>query len=495
MRDCCNNVLTVNTEDVIYKEVVVIGNGPSGIILSYILSGNWPYYNGGKHPDEMLTARLQYMPQDKSLLEQDLDMLSQGLEGRSRNPVSVLVDNLNHPFDDQDLTNNDRCLIEWKHNSSCIDHVIIGKGKPGGSWQALDGETTTISISSWMELPKLPFYEWESMQQNDIKCNCNNYRMPKRVKIKHVAQYYNDYVEHMRLSKNFRNFSFITSLKRIKSKSCYKNMLRDNINLENMNWEVEGYDGVKNTCFKYICRYVVLATGTSDIHNTLNVPGELSNPDWVFHDLKPFESAMANLTESNQCKAHLVPVLVIGSGLSAADAVLAAVRRGIPVIHVFNSHTSLNENKFPKHMYPEYHLVYKMMKNENRPESYTALAQHIVLNICRSIKGKRVRIMAPDGLSSWYKVSLMAVMVGYRPELNFLPPEFDNGRTLGCYKSQPIDSNKNPIAVKPSTHEVVNSPKGLYAMGPLVGDNIVRVIPGGAVAIASHLIKCRKNET
>lgn len=86
--------------------------------------------------------------------------------------------------------------------------------------QVLDGDTTTISISSWMELPKLPFHDWESMQKEDIKHNYNNYRMPKRVKIKHVAQYYNDYVERMRLSKNFRNFSFVTSLKRIKSKSC-----------------------------------------------------------------------------------------------------------------------------------------------------------------------------------------------------------------------------------------------------------------------------------
>lgn len=82
-------------------------------------------------------------------------------------------------------------------------------------------------------------------------------------------------------------------------------------------------------------------------------------------------------------------------------------------------------------MYPEYHIVYKMMKCEEQPQNYKALPQHIVLNICRSIKGKRVRIMAPDGESSWHKVSLMAVMVGYRPELNFLPPEFDNGRTLG----------------------------------------------------------------
>lgn len=54
---------------------------------------------------------------------------------------------------------------------------------------------------------------------------------------------------------------------------------------------------------------------------------------------------------------------------------------------------------------------------------------------------------------------------------------------------QPIHSRKNPIKIAPWSYKVINSPDGLYAMGPLVGDNIVRVIPGGAVAIASHLCK------
>ena len=58
----------------------VAGNGPSGISLSYLLSGNCPYYKGGCQ-DEMLHARLTSQPH-LSLLEQDLEFLSDVSEPR-----------------------------------------------------------------------------------------------------------------------------------------------------------------------------------------------------------------------------------------------------------------------------------------------------------------------------------------------------------------------------------------------------------------------------
>lgn len=70
------------------------GNGPSGISLSYMLAGNWPYWSPDKiqrHPDELLRARLNYYDPQKSLVEHDLFSLADGLEGRSTNPVSLLV--------------------------------------------------------------------------------------------------------------------------------------------------------------------------------------------------------------------------------------------------------------------------------------------------------------------------------------------------------------------------------------------------------------------
>lgn len=58
---------------------------------------------------------------------------------------------------------------------------------------------------------------------------------------------------------------------------------------------------------------------------------------------------------------------------------------------------------------------------------------------------------------------------------------------LGEDPLKPIDCKTNPIAVNKYTNEVQRTARGLYAMGPLVGDNFVRFISGGALAITSAL--------
>jgi len=50
--------------------LLLLGNGPSGISLSYILAGHWPYYNGEPHSDEALNSRLAHLDADTSLVLQ-----------------------------------------------------------------------------------------------------------------------------------------------------------------------------------------------------------------------------------------------------------------------------------------------------------------------------------------------------------------------------------------------------------------------------------------
>lgn len=65
----------------------------------------------------------------------------------------------------------------------------------------------------------------------------------------------------------------------------------------------------------------------------------------------------------------------------------------------------------------------------------------------------------------------------------------DSAIGLGEDELKPIDCKANPVSVDKFTNEVLRTPKGLYSMGPLVGDNFIRFIPGGALAITAALHK------
>lgn len=54
--------------------------------------------------------------------------------------------------------------------------------------------------------------------------------------------------------------------------------------------------------------------------------------------------------------------------------------------------------------------------------------------------------------------------------------------------SKPLDVRNNVLAVN-KFNELLNVPKGVFACGPLVGDNFVRFIPGGSLVICSAILK------
>lgn len=90
------------------------------------------------------------------------------------------------------------------------------------------------------------------------------------------------------------------------------------------------------------------------------------------------------------------------------------------------------------------------------------------------------------GNKETFKIFTAAVLIGSQPDLTFLPRKL---RNLGVDVNKPVDCKVNPIQIDPFSHKCLRSPPGLYALGPLVGDNFVRFLQGGAVAIASHIFK------
>lgn len=77
-------------------------------------------------------------------------------------------------------------------------------------------------------------------------------------------------------------------------------------------------------------------------------------------------------------------------------------------------------------------------------------------------------------------------ILGYKPDLSYLE---GSGVGLGKLADKLIDSKSNPIEIDDFTYEVTKAPtKGLYALGPLTGNNFVRFVLGGALGILAHIL-------
>lgn len=83
-------------------------------------------------------------------------------------------------------------------------------------------------------------------------------------------------------------------------------------------------------------------------------------------------------------------------------------------------------------------------------------------------------------------VSYAIVLIGSRPNLNFFPNSGSLARDGNG--GAPIDCKQNTIDVDRLTH-AVKGYENLFAIGPLAGDNFVRFIPGGALAVVAELYK------
>ena len=463
-----------------FKEVIIIGNGPSAILLSFMLDGNWPYYDPIEpHPNEELHCRLtsfldyelkegdendESLGDDKnvniwnkSLVQSDLAYLCSGLTGRSLNPVSILFDTLQHP--DADFGSDLSSTLTWKHHvKKKIDHLVIGQGVPGGAWATMSNsnDILTISLKKWMQLPGL---------NEDFDQRANN-----RVTLNKMAKYYHGYVEQQGLSKYFKNKSIVSKIKYNEEKGL---------------WEVIGCQKDAGY-FQYITPNVVLATGIYEIPNRLEVKGE--DLPFVIKTSKEYEK----LLNSDLINNITDPIMIVGAGLRAADAIILARSKRIPVVHVFRKHPNDPSHVFnhlSEKTYPEYFKVFQKMKSKIQSSGYKAYSMHAVSHIDE----RQQVVLQSLSLSNFgssqtiIKVSFVVTLIGMKPNLDFIQPQ-ELRDSLVYRPGQPINNQNNLIKIDPYTHQCVGV-KGLYAIGPLVGDNFVRFVQGGALAILSHIWK------
>ncbi|CAG9793114.1 unnamed protein product [Diatraea saccharalis] len=596
MKDTMNCQHTLSNE-VVYKEVVVIGNGPSGMVTSYMLAGNVPYLKEVPQDlpiDDMLKARLSNLPKEQSLYETDLLELAEGLEGRSHNPIPLLMDNLLRPCADMGIQADS--LIEWKYDiEKQIDHVVLGRGPAGGAWHTLPGSVRTLSPAAWLSLP--PHGAAAGAAGGARLCAAA------------VAAYCRRYVRVCNINRYFRTGVVVSSVRRAPRHPA---ACSSRCPLAAHYW-VSGYDMCEGRGFRYACKRVILACGASDRPNTLH-PHLAAR---CVHTLANYERALAHGGDNGA-------VMVVGSGLSAADAVLCGVRTNRQIMHLHRTPPDALARLSPRE-YPDYTQVYKMMCDGTSKEypNYKSYPEHIIVDIkpetdppvmpedpevdYETIRPKRVKLLnLVTNETADVTVSIIAVLIGSKPDLFFLQTNFNlncidveqscikctekknakkniederrqcflrnhwlyiksvlgqsiqscksrylnyseingnsdtkcvipdcnkrpektkctcdeikteecnyeiipsdkdkcqchlsnpysNGIGFGIDTKKPVDGRSNPIAIDKSTHELLNAPKGIYALGPLTGDNFVRFIPGGALAIVTHIHRERKS--
>ena len=128
-------------------------------------------------------------------------------------------------------------------------------------------------------------------------------------------------------------------------------------------WEVSGYRNIydENTVrreeFSYLTSNVVMACG-QETPNSLEIPGE--DLPFVLHSLKELEAKIA----SGDLSSESDPVIIVGAGLSAADAIIASIEHNLNVLHIFRREAhdrNLIFMNLPPKLYPEYHQVHRMM--------------------------------------------------------------------------------------------------------------------------------------
>jgi hypothetical protein len=75
------------------------------------------------------------------------------------------------------------------------------------------------------------------------------------------------------------------------------------------------------------------------------------------------------------------PVLIVGAGLSAADAIIAARFRSLPILHVFRKKAGALGKQLPENMYPEYHKVSARKLSSVQPRLIKLFtAMHLIMD-------------------------------------------------------------------------------------------------------------------
>ncbi|PRT54095.1 Oxidative stress-induced growth inhibitor 1 [Wickerhamiella sorbophila] len=411
--------------------VAIIGAGPAGLALAHILNGNIPHYDPdlfGPHPDPQLHELLINCPNllcaaTESKILEYVKLNVQSFFSSDCSPVSLLFDTLRIPCE-TNIQNQStmESRVSWKASpENKVPYTLIGgKDGAGGQWSNMDSDSEDSRVLSYAEMLSLPGWAFSHFYRERYNCAVPDFLRPTR---KVVAEYYKLYADKMGIPVTNKLVGNIT-----KSPNGF---------------------AVLTTAGDLICEAtdVVLASGISCAQ-----------------------------TDSMQTK-KLAPsgsVVVVGSGVSAADAVICA--KPDKVLHIYKWTSPQGEptplRRYPKKLYPEYAAIFEEMKSRTGP-TYTGIPNGQIIKIDEN----KVLIQKQDGDVLEAQAKEVIIRTGRAGSLAY---------------AQDVLPKKTELVGKMSLRDLgYPLPKiadNVWAIGSLTGDSLVRYILGMSCAVAWNLM-------
>ncbi|CAK9048178.1 unnamed protein product [Durusdinium trenchii] len=389
-------------EDV--ADVAIVGRDPGSLDSAF---------DANKLVSE-LVRRLQGKALDEIKLPEDAKLPGR----RCLNPMAAVIDALRYPDGD----GHGDSMLRYGQLKPLMPHVIIGAGPPGGSWQSMSPSTVTLSPGSWMDLPGHSLADHlRGELASDEAHELHRYygssealaaaRVPRWL----VAEYYSTYARRL------------TSTEFVQG--TVQSMERDEDGFWRLQISMPGEDA-DSECKTIKAKAVALATGTADVPRRLNITGE--DLDFVTHRPPIHNQALM---------ARIGHLLVVGAGLSAADAILHALGLradgiNVRVTHVFRGKaedTKIGKMFGDSHgasMYRDEEWLAQLMRQKASDPRYTAKAESDLQEILED--GSCV-IKRKEGEETISEVSVVALLLGAGPSLHFLPPSLRRAQRLQPY--------------------------------------------------------------
>lgn len=458
--------------------LTLTGNGPSAMILSYILHGHIPYYSANPpHPDPLLHAKLK----DASpLLHIDVDKLTVHFAASRLSystqalPVNVLLDTLIRPsvdVEDAECTTN----VEWRSvPEKAVPHLVIGNApQPGGQWVEnpvnASWDIQTLSYAAMLSLPGYCY------AQHYRKVTGNYLPAFTRPSRQQITDYLCAYPKAVQIDDVFRSHETVDDISRTE------------------NGFFIGSHGI-------LCKHLVLATG---------IFSEVLQPLPMLDPLVPLEPTPE------------IPFLIVGSGFSAADVIISAPKDQ-KILHVYKWDPENRPSPLRgchQQAYPEYAGVYRLMKRaavaasststkrtKNRrltstpflesrswDDIYEGQPNAEIVSVEMHEDRATVTFRQYNGETFSRQVRGLVYATGRRGALNYL----DHGllsEVLGPQDETEVHPVISAQSLRRKALDSLEVARDVFIIGSLTGDSLIRFSYGGCVQTAGRLIRAYTGE-